>query len=35
MFDNVTSVKTVSGTIVKSHPKSYFMRGHVNSKNTD
>jgi len=41
MFDsavstkNVQTVNAVSGTLVKSHPKSYFMLGHVNSRNTD
>ena len=41
MFDtststrNVQTVNAVSGTLVKSHPKSYFMLGHANSKNTD
>lgn len=41
MFDsavstkNVQTVNAVSGTLVKSHPKSYFMLGHASSKNTD
>lgn len=41
MFDNamstqnVQTVNAVSGTLVKSHPKSYFMLGHAESKNTD
>ena len=41
MFDsavstkNVQTVNAVSGTLVKSHPKSYFMLGHANSKSTD
>lgn len=41
MFDsavstkNVQTVNAVSGTLVKSHPKSHFMLGHANSKNTD
>ena len=41
MFDtstsvrNVQAVNAVSGTLVKSHPKSYFMLGHANSRNTD
>lgn len=41
MFDsavstkNVQTVNAVSGTLVKSHPKSYFMLGHANSKRTD
>ncbi len=40
MFDsavnakNVQTVNAVSGTLVKSHPKSYFMFGHADSKNT-
>ena len=40
MFDtsmsakNVQTVNAVSGTLVKSHPRSYFMLGHVNSTNT-
>lgn len=41
MFDsavstkNVQTVNAVSGTLVKSHPKSYFMLGHANSRSTD
>ena len=41
MFDsvmsakNVQTVNAVSGTLVKSHPKSYFTLGYANSKNTD
>ena len=41
MFDsvmsakNVQTVNAVSGTLVKSHPKSYFTLGHANSENTD
>jgi hypothetical protein len=41
MFDtststrNVQTVNSVSGTLVKSHPKSYFVLGHVDSRNTD
>ena len=41
MFDsvmsakNVQTVNAVSGTLVKSHPKSYFTLGHANSKSTD
>ena len=41
MFDssvstkNVQTVNAVSGTLVKSHPKSYFMLGHANSTRTD
>lgn len=41
MFDsavstkNVQTVNAVSGTLVKSHPKSHFMLGHANSKNTN
>lgn len=41
MFDSAVSTKNVqtvnatSGTLVKSHPKSYFMLGHAHSKNTD
>lgn len=39
MFDstsmsNKQTVNAVSGTLVKSHPKSYFLLGHVNSTNT-
>ena len=40
MFDtsmsakNVQTVNAVSGTLVKSHPKSYFMLGHAKSTNT-
>lgn len=40
MFDTSTSTRNVqkfnavSGTLVKSHPKSYFMLGHANSNNT-
>ena len=39
MFDstimsNRQTVNAVSGTLVKSHPRSYFMLGHVNSTNT-
>lgn len=40
MFDSSVSTKSiqkvnaVSGTLVKSHPESYFMLGHVNSTNT-
>lgn len=32
--ENVQKVNAVSGTIVKSHPKSYFMVGHANSMNS-
>ena len=41
MFDtststrNVQTVNAVSGTLVKSHPKSYFTLGHATSRNTD
>lgn len=40
MFDttsmaNKQTINAVSGTLAKSHPKSYFMLGHVNSRNTD
>ena len=41
MFDsavstkNVQTVNAVSGTLVKSNPKSYFMLGHANSRSTD
>jgi hypothetical protein len=41
MFDtsmstrNVQTVNAVSGTLIKSHPKSYFMWGHADSTNTD
>ena len=40
MFDstsvrNAQTVNAVSGTLVKTHPKSYFVLGHVNSSNTD
>lgn len=39
MFDstsvrNAQTVNAVSGTLVKTHPKSYFLMGHVNSTNT-
>lgn len=39
MFDstsmsNMQTVNAASGTLVKSHPRSYFMLGHVNSTNT-
>lgn len=41
MFDtstntkNMQTVNAVSGILVKSHPKSYFMFGHVNSTNAN
>lgn len=40
MFDtssvsNKQIVNSVSGTLVKSHPKSYFVLGHVDSRNTE
>jgi len=34
-MENKQVVNAVSGTLVKSHPKSYFMLGHVNSINTE
>ena len=40
MFDTSTrvannqTVNAVSGTLVKTHPKSFFMFGHVDSKNS-